>query len=85
LSIIISPMNTVQIANTDADILKCWEVIYCLRPHLLKENFLNTIHRMQRQGYMLVFIERDGKAAVAAGFEIGEKLYIVPTARSSLG
>lgn len=68
-------MEIVQIASCEEDIIKCWEVLFCLRPHLIKAEFVETIQRMQGQGYTLTYIERDGKAIVAAGFEMGEKLH----------
>ena len=65
----------IQIAKTEADILKCWEVMYALRPHLEKESFVATIKEMFEEGYQLSFIEDGGKAAAAVGFRYMQYLY----------
>ncbi|HVX51493.1 MAG TPA: GNAT family N-acetyltransferase [Chitinophagaceae bacterium] len=66
----------VQIAKTEADILKCWEVLSVLRPHLKKETFVATVQEMMHEGYVLVFIEEGGKAVSAAGYRYLQYLYI---------
>jgi GNAT superfamily N-acetyltransferase len=65
----------VQLATKEEDILKCWEVIYALRPHLEKANFVATIKEMIREGYQLAFIEENGKAVAAIGFRYLQFLY----------
>lgn len=65
----------IQIAKTEDDILKCWEVIYQLRPHLVKEEFVATILEMISEGYVLAFIEADGKAVSAIGYRYLQYLY----------
>lgn len=73
---------TVQLAQTPKDILKCWEAIYALRPHLEKESFVALIQELQPTGYHLAFIEKDGKAAAAVGYRYlhflfcGKHIYI---------
>lgn len=64
----------VQIADTDAQILKCKELILEFRNHLKEEEFLSRIQRQQQGGYHLVFIEEDGKGVSFAGFRINELL-----------
>lgn len=65
----------VQIAKTEEDILKCWEVIYQLRPHLVKDKFVATVLEMIGEGYILAFIEADGKAVSAIGYRYQQYLY----------
>lgn len=65
----------VKIATTADDILKCWDVLFVLRPHLIKENFVATIKEMMTEGYQLAYIEEDGKAASAIGFRYQQYLY----------
>lgn len=61
---------------TDPDcIRKCWKVIHELRPHLEEGTFEQTIQRLQLAGYQLIYIEKNGEALAAAGFETGEKLH----------
>lgn len=67
-------MPHVQLAQTDAEILRCFQVIAELRPHLLVEQFVERVRRQQREsGYQLAFVEDDGVKA-AAGFRLGEFL-----------
>ncbi len=65
----------VQIAKTDADILKCREVIQLLRPHITDEIFLPMVKEMIGEGYILAFIERNGKAVSIAGYRYLQYLY----------
>ncbi|HRH48271.1 MAG TPA: GNAT family N-acetyltransferase [Panacibacter sp.] len=65
----------IKTAKTAADILKCWEVMQALRPHLIKDDFVATINEMITEGYQLSFIEEDGKAAAAVGFRYLQYLY----------
>ena len=58
----------IKIATTEEDILKCWNVIFVLRPHLKEEEFVSTIKEMFTEGYQLAYIEENGKAASAIGF-----------------
>jgi GNAT superfamily N-acetyltransferase len=72
----------IKIATTEQDILKCWDVIRELRPHLVKENFVLLIKEMIGEGYVLAFIEEDNKAVAAIGFRylqflfMGKHIYI---------
>jgi GNAT superfamily N-acetyltransferase len=65
----------IKIATTEEDILKCWDVIFVLRPHLKKEEFVSTVKEMFTEGYQLAYIEEDGKAASAIGFRYLQYLY----------
>ena len=66
--------NTVQLntgiflAESDHDILKCWDVMFALRPHLEREEFASRVKEMITEGYRLAYIETDGKAVAAVGF-----------------
>lgn len=64
----------VQLAETDAQILGCFATLSQLRPHLKPEAFLAQIHRQQRDGYRLAFIEAENRAIAVAGFYISECL-----------
>lgn len=65
----------IKIATSEENILKCWEVLLALRPHLTKETFLPTVMQMINEGYTLAFIEEDAKAAAAIGFRYLQFLY----------
>lgn len=58
----------IKIAVSEEDILKCWDVLLALRPHLEKGTFVQTIQEMFCGGYTLAFIEADNKAVAAIGF-----------------
>ncbi|CAN5811423.1 hypothetical protein BH10BAC2_BH10BAC2_19910 [soil metagenome] len=65
----------IKIATNEEDILKCWDVIFVLRPHLLEEEFVSTVKEMFTEGYQLAYIEENGKAASAIGFRYQQYLY----------
>ena len=65
---------SVHRAQSDEDILKCWDVLLALRPHLHQEDFVERIRRQMEGGYRLAFVEADGKAVSAAGYRFVEYL-----------
>jgi len=65
----------IKLTENESDILKCWDVMLALRPHLQKENFVPMINEMIQEGYQLAFIEEGGKAAAAIGFRYLQFLY----------
>jgi GNAT superfamily N-acetyltransferase len=62
-------------ALTEHDILKCWDVMFALRPHLEKRYFVSTVEEMRQEGYRLVFIEEDKKVVAAIGFRYLQFLF----------
>ncbi|MGZ3822056.1 MAG: GNAT family N-acetyltransferase, partial [Mucilaginibacter sp.] len=58
----------IKIAKTTEDILKCWDVLKELRPHLEQESFVPNLNEMMKEGYILAFIEENNKAMAAIGF-----------------
>ncbi len=72
----------VQIADTDDKIMKCWDVIFELRPHLNKEEFLNKTKQILSENVMMVFIEEKNMAVAAGVFRVnyfyhrGKNIYI---------
>ncbi|MBS1600222.1 MAG: GNAT family N-acetyltransferase [Bacteroidetes bacterium] len=67
--------SEIKIAKTESDILKCWDVIKALRPHLDKNVFVSTVTAMINEGYTLAFIEEDGIAVAAIGYRYLQLLY----------
>ncbi len=65
----------IQLAHTDADILKCRPVMKLLRPHLDEAAFVPLVKNMLSEGYELAFIEAGGQAAAAIGFRYQQKLF----------
>jgi GNAT superfamily N-acetyltransferase len=68
--------GTIALAETDADIARCFPVMFQLRPHLIEAEFVSRIRRMQKESYRLAFLS-DSAAAVrsVAGFRRMEMLY----------
>ena len=71
-----------QLAQTDAEIENCFEVMAELRPHIRSTTFVKTIREMEKHGYQLAYIEDQGAIVAVAGFRIstnlimGKNLYI---------
>ena len=72
----------VQIAETDEQILKCWDALHALRPHLIEADLLPLIREIQTSGYILAYVESNGKAAAIIGYRYlhflfnGKHIYI---------
>jgi GNAT superfamily N-acetyltransferase len=63
-----------RIAQTDADIVSCFDTIHQLRSHLSLDEFLARVRRQQKDGYRLACIVADGRVVATAGYRISEKL-----------
>ncbi|MEZ5519251.1 MAG: GNAT family N-acetyltransferase [Gammaproteobacteria bacterium] len=65
-----------NIAQTDEEILACFEVMKQLRPLLTEDTWLSTIRHMQQEGYHLAWLG-DGKSVTAvAGYYYCHKLSV---------
>lgn len=64
----------IKTANSDAEIAKCWEAMFQLRPKLKKQAFISSVRLLQGEGYRLKYIEMDGKAVAFAGFRYKQML-----------
>ncbi len=63
-------------AKTDAEILKCFDVMVELRTHLTRGDFLNTVRHMESEGFRLAYIEADGAVVAVAGYRIYTNLFL---------
>jgi hypothetical protein len=45
----------IKSATTEEDILKCWDVLFILRPHLVKETFVSTVQEMMTEGTACIY------------------------------
>lgn len=83
----------IDLAESDESILAAFEAMKYLRQFDDATSFLRRVREMQKGGYLLARVVRDGRVVAAAGFRIGEKfawgrhLYVddlvaVPTERS---
>ena len=65
-----------QLAFSDHDITKCFDVMAELRTHLEYKTFLATVREMEQQGFQLAFIEDDCQVVAVAGFRIAQNLFL---------
>lgn len=71
-----------QDVKTDKEIESCFDVMSQLRPHLSRDEFLETIRHMQTEGYRLAFIRENEQVVAVAGYRIltsllmGKHLYV---------
>ncbi|NEU81710.1 GNAT family N-acetyltransferase [Nostoc sp. UIC10630] len=75
-------MMSIQLAESDFQILGCFPVISQLRPHLEQDNFVEQVRYQMKEGYQLAFLEVEKQAVAVTGFRIstclalGRFLYI---------
>jgi GNAT superfamily N-acetyltransferase len=73
---------SIQLAESDFQILGCFPVISQLRPHLEQTKFVEQVRYQMKEGYQLAFLEVEKQAVAVAGFRIsnclasGKFLYI---------
>ncbi|WP_257235848.1 GNAT family N-acetyltransferase [Nostoc sp. 'Peltigera malacea cyanobiont' DB3992] len=73
---------SIQLAESDFQILKCFPVMSQLRPHQEQAKFVEQVRYQMKEGYQLVFLEVEEQAVAVAGFRIsnclasGKFLYI---------
>jgi GNAT superfamily N-acetyltransferase len=63
-----------RFAETDEEILACYPVMAELRPHIVKQEFVNQVRRQQQHGYWLAYLEEGEDIQAVVGFRIGESL-----------
>lgn len=68
----------IQVAKTEGDFIRCFEVMKELRPHHSQESFLLSLEAMMKEGYRLWYIEENEEAVCVAGFRITTTLYDGP-------
>jgi len=65
----------VAVAQSDAEISKCFPVMAELRPFLREADFVSRVRRQQAgSGYALAFCESQGRTLAVGGFRISECL-----------
>lgn len=67
--------NEVRIAQTDAEILNCFEAMHALRQHLVKEEFISKIRQMNAESYHLAYVSEGDKVAAVTGYRYLHHLY----------
>ncbi len=75
-------MPRIHLAESDAEIDRCFEVMRQLRPKLVREDFVGVIRMQQSEGYKLAFLEHEERIVTVAGFRVqhvlwsGKTLYV---------
>lgn len=64
----------IQKAQTDEQILKCFDLMKMLRPQLAKEKFIEQVRRQMEEGYSLTYIEDESGVKSVAGYRIAHYL-----------
>lgn len=64
----------IRLAETDAEIRRCFPVMVQLRPHLEEEEFVARVRRQQGAGYRLAFLAVQGAVRSVAGYRMQEML-----------
>lgn len=65
----------ILLAETDADIARCFPVMQQLRPHLVAADFVARVRRMQRESFHLALVEDEGAVRAVAGYRFQDKLF----------
>ncbi|MEJ7589544.1 MAG: GNAT family N-acetyltransferase [Ferruginibacter sp.] len=65
----------ISLATNEDEILKCWDVLKVLRPHLEQNEFVSTVIEMISEGYHLAYIEEDNHAVSAIGYRFQQFLF----------
>lgn len=67
---------TIALAETDADIARCFPIMHQLRPHLVAADFVARVRRMQQEGFHLARLEdENGDVRAVAGYRYYDKLF----------
>ena len=64
----------VSVVKTNEEIEKCFEVMIFLRPHLVRETFVEKVHRQFAEGYHMACIFKDARAVSVVGYRCFETM-----------
>lgn len=65
----------IALAESDADIARCFPVMAQLRPHLVEAAFVARVRQMQHEGFHLAWLEDAGTVRAVAGYRYYDKLF----------
>jgi GNAT superfamily N-acetyltransferase len=68
-------VETIQLAQTDEAILRCFPVMRQLRTHLDDADFVAAIRRQAAGGYHLAYLESSGTVCAVAGYRFIDNLF----------
>ena len=64
----------IALAESEADIARCYPVMVELRPHLSASEFATRVRKQQATGFHLAYLEDAGEVRAVAGFRYLETL-----------
>ena len=64
----------IALAETEADIARCYPIMVELRPHLGAEEFVSRVRRQQAADFHLAYLEQAGAVCAVAGFRYLDSL-----------
>ena len=64
----------IALAETEADIARCYPVMVELRPHLSTTEFAARVRKQQATGFHLAYLEEAGEVRAVAGYRYLETL-----------
>jgi len=67
--------DLVKLAQSDEQILSCFDVMQQLRPKLVRASFVATVRELMQGGYELAYVESDEQVVAAAGFRVAQNLF----------
>jgi GNAT superfamily N-acetyltransferase len=67
-------MEEARLAESAADIARCFPVMAHLRPSVVSAEFVGRVEAQQAQGYRLAYMEDEGTVVAVAGFRVMEVL-----------
>ncbi|HEU5468379.1 MAG TPA: GNAT family N-acetyltransferase [Steroidobacteraceae bacterium] len=62
-------------AETDEEILACYDVMAELRPHVAREAFVPTVRALQKEGLRLACVREGGRVVAVAGYRVSRNLF----------
>ena len=65
-----------KVAQTDDEIMRCFDVLSELRPQLQRDGFVGQVRQMASEGYRLAFLEAEGMVVTVAGYRIATNFYL---------
>jgi GNAT superfamily N-acetyltransferase len=65
---------SIKVAESDAEIDSCFDVMSLLRPHLKREEFVRLVRSMEPQGYRLAYLTDHDQVQGVAGYRIIDML-----------
>lgn len=65
----------IKSAATKEDFINCWRVVQGWQPQLGQEAFLHAILHMLDEGYLMMFVEADGRVVSVCGYHFLTHFY----------